>query len=463
MEVVAQAPQPTIKCFHSFKDNKATQELYQKFTPSSSDVSGKNLQSYNFERSLENFGGSFSFTIKEDTEHLNDEPFMDKVQPLDVIVISESGYEEKADFIGVVTTISVGSIASNLNKVVTVSGKSIEWLFSFYNINCDIKCTIFNNDEANKMFKADLANKDGEEGISIKDIVVASIDTFRTQVSKIDGGGSSVISNFLIGDLIDTWFKDDYIEASKDKFAYPISSNMFDSGHINVIDYLKKLLPSPIYEIFSYIDDKGNPKLVFRMVPYDNPKAAYTINPTHLTDYTLTRNCEEVYTAFMTYIEGTDLSPDFYMNLATVEEEKLKGYNFSQPSKEKAAKYGYQLLTCSFVGYNDDPKAASDNQKIQEMNEDLERWFSKLDEMYNGDFTLVNYINEKNGDETIKKAKIGDWLSFAKGLYYVVSEKHSWSYGDNPMINYQVTRGGEYSGNDFKPVQKLSAIYKELE
>lgn len=463
MEVVAQAPQPIIKCYHSIILNEATQFLYQKFTPNSSDTSGKNLQSYNFERSLDNFGGSFSFTVKEDTESLYD-PFMDKVQPLDVIVISESGYEEKIDFIGVVTTISVGSIASNLNKVVTVSGKSIEWLFSFYNINCDIKCTIFNNDEANKMFKADLANNDGEQGISIKDIVIASIQTFKNQVSKLEGGTESVISNFLIGDLINLWFKDDYIEASTEKFAYPISSNMFDTGKINVIDYIKKLLPSPIYEIFSYIDDNGNPKLVFRQVPFDNPKAAYTINPTHLTDYTLTRNCEEVYTAFMTYIEGTDLSPDFYMNLATAKDDKLKGYNFSQPSKEKAAKYGYQLLTCSFVGYNDKPDAASDNEKIQKMNEDLERWFSRLDEMYNGDFTLVNYINEKNEkNEQIKKAKIGEWLNFAKGLYYVVSEKHSWTFGDNPMINYQVTRGGEYSGSDFKPIQKLSTVYKEFE
>ena len=60
MIVERQAPQPTIKCYHSVENGAATKKLYQEFTPNSSNISGKNLQSYNFERSLDNFGGSFS-------------------------------------------------------------------------------------------------------------------------------------------------------------------------------------------------------------------------------------------------------------------------------------------------------------------------------------------------------------------------------------------------------------------
>lgn len=453
MEVLSQAPQPTITCYHSIRDNKAVKGLYQEFTPNSSYTSGRNLQSYNFERSLDNFGGSFSFTVKEDTENLSN-PFMDRVEPLDIIVISENGYGNNIDFIGVVTTISIGSMASNLNKVVTVSGKSIEWLFLYMNINCDIKISIFNNTAANKLFKADFADKNGTSGYSIKTTVKASIEMFKNQVSDPK---NKIVSNFLIGQIIDLWFTGDYIEASDDTFAYPISSDPFQMGKCNVIDFIKNLLPPPIYEIFSIIDDSGNPKLVIRKVPFNNPKADYTINPTHLTDYTLTRSCEEVYTAFMTYIEGTALSPDFYMNKAAAEGE-LKGYNFAQPNKEKAAIYGFQLLTCSFVGYNSSSKSKLDEKKISDMNEELKKWFSNLDEMYTGDFTLVNYMKDN-----IKHAKIGEWLCFAKGLYYVISEKHSWNYGDNPMINYQVTRGGEYPDGIFKPVEKLSTVYKEFD
>ena len=456
MEVLSQAPQPTIICYHSIVNGAAANIPYQEFTPNSADTSGQNLQSYNFERSIDNFGGSFSFTVKEDTEKITS-TFMDKVQPLDVVVISESGSNNKIDFIGVITTISVGGIASNLNKIVTISGKSIEWLYSYFNINCDIQIEVFNNESANKTFLTDLAKRDGEEGISIKDIVIASVDAFRKQVSGLKNTDSinSVITNFLIGDLIDIWFGNDFVKTSDDKFAYPISSNLFTSGKINVIDYLKNLIPSPLYEIFGYIDDSNKPKLAVRKVPFEKPEAKYVIDPNHLTDYTLTRSCEEVYTAFLTYIEGTELSPDFYMHLAAAE-GTVKGYNFAQPNKEKAAKYGYQLLTCSFVGYNSSPEAKTDKSIIEELNKELEEWFSNLDEMYTGDFTLVNITNEKH-------AKIGEWLGFAGGLYYVISEKHSWNYGDNPMINYQVIRGGEYPDGKFKPVKKLSAVYKEFE
>lgn len=449
MEVLAQAPQPTIKCYHSVVNSKAVKELYQEFTPNSSYVSGKNLQSYNYEKSIDNFGGSFSFTVKEDTENLSN-PFMDKVQPLDIIVISESGYAEKIDFIGVVTTISVGGMASNLNKSVTVSGKSIEWLFSYLNLNCDIKIAIFNNSEANKKFAADFADKNGTTGFTIKQIAVASIDMFKQQVAAYKD-----ISNYVISDLIDIWFESNYIEASNEQFAYPISSNLFESGKVNVIDFIKKMLPAPIYEIFCYINSSGKPKLVLRKVPFDNPDASFTIDPTKLSDYTLTRSCDEVYTAFMTYIEGTDMDPSFYMNLMAGEGD-LKGYNYARPNAKKAAIYGYQLLTCSFVGYNASPDATIDKDKISQMNKDLERWFSNLDEMYTGDFTLVNITKEK-------KARIGEWMNFANGQYYIVTEKHSWNYGDNPMINYQVIRGGEYSNGNFKPVGRLSAVYKEFE
>lgn len=454
MDVLAQAPQPTIKCYHSINEKgNATCIPYQYFTPNSSNTSGRNLQSYNFERSIDNFGGSFSFTVKEDTENLK-EPFMDAVQPLDIIVISESGYDTKKDFIGVVTTISVGSIASNLQKSVTVSGKSIEWLFNYYNINADIKVAIFDNSTASTAFKTDFENKNGETGYAIKKIVTASIKTFKKEVAKFQE-----ISNYVIGDIINIWFGSDpetYVDAPNDMFAFPISSNLFEGDRVTVIDYIKKLLPSPYYEIFSYIDDNNMPKLKVRKAPFDNPTADYTINPNHLTDYTLTRSCEEVYTAFMTYIEGTELDPAFYMNEAAGRSDKLRGYDYSKRNDKKSKLYGYQLLTCSLIGYNDTPNAQTDADKIEKMNEDLEKWFSKLDEMYTGDFTLVNVTSEKH-------AIIGEWLIFAKGLYYVITEKHSWNYGDNPMINYQVIRGGEYPQGNFKPVERLSAVYKEFE
>ena len=199
MEVKKQSPQPIILCYHSISKGEAVKELYYSFTPTSDYPAGKNLQSYSFDKSIDDFGTSFSFSVKENPNSKS--LFMDQVRLLDVIVISESGSQQKIDFIGVVTTVSAGGTASNLNKVVNVSGKSIEWLFKFYNINADIKCVIFNNAAANNTFKTDLAKKHGTEGITIKDIVKESYNMFEKETSK-----TKALSNFLIGEIIFLWF-----------------------------------------------------------------------------------------------------------------------------------------------------------------------------------------------------------------------------------------------------------------
>ena len=466
MDVLSQAPQPTIKCYHSIVNGKADNELYQSFTPTSLDRAGKNLQSYSFEQSLENFGGSFSFTVKEDIPK-NDSysSFMDEVKPLDVIVVSENGDGKRTDFIGVVTKISVGGISSNLTKTVTISGRSIEWLFSYYTMNTDIKACIFQNDAANAVLKLDLAKKGGTEPIKIKDIVVACLKTFNEYATKIDKSNNInnvEISNTIVGEIIKNWYGtdfSDFVETSDDTFLYPISSNLFDSGKINVIDYIRKLLPTPIYEIYGYINDMNKPKLGVRKVPFNNPETNYKIDPVHLTDFTLTRSCEEVYTAFMPYIEGSSMSADFYMNLQAAESGEEKGYNAALANKDKVSIYGYQLLTCSFVGYNQNPKTGEeeiDNKSLQDLAAELNKWFGNLDEMFNGDFTLVN-ITENQA------AKIGDWIKFANGMFYINSANHTWNYGDNPMINYQVSRGGKWINGEFKPLENLSVIYREFD
>ena len=466
MDVISQAPQPTIKCYHSITNGKADNSLYQSFTPTSLDKAGKNLQSYTFEQSLDNFGGSFSFTVKEDIPQ-NEfySAFMDEVKPLDVIVISENGDGERIDFIGVVTKISVGGISSNLTKTVTVSGRSIEWLFSYYNMNTDIKACLFQNDAANNVLKIDLAKNSGTEPIKIKDIVVASLKTFNEYATKIDKKSdinNVDITNTIVGEIIKKWYGEnfaDFVETSDDTFLYPISSNLFDSGKINVIDYIRKLLPSPIYEIYGYINDMNKPKLGVRKVPFDKPESNYKIQPVHLTDFTLTKSCEEVYTAFMPYIEGSSMSPDFYMNLQAAEAGEEKGYNAAISNPDKVKVYGYQLLTCSFVGYNQNPKTGEEeinNDTLKDLAKDLNKWFGNLDEMYNGDFTMVNITKNK-------VAKIGDWIGFADGLFYINSANHTWNFGDNPMINYQVSRGGKWIEGEFKPLENLSVVYREFD
>lgn len=445
MEIISQSPQPIISCYSSIsKTNKVQAELYEVFSPNSSYVTGKNLQSYVFEESSpNNFDGSFSFTVKED-ENVGD-LFMDKVQPLDVIVISEDGGKTYS-FIGVVTSVSIGCVASNLQKVVTVSGKSIAYLFKYLNINTDIKTVSFNSN--NKQLIWDLAKKQGEEAIKISEIAQKSFDVFIRATTA-----NKNISNFLVGELITLWYGSNFLDVSDVTFYYPISSNMFTSGSITYIDYIHKLMPSPIYEVYGIV--KNNiPKLRIREVPFDLPHAKNPINPVCLKDFTLTRNCEEVYTAFMPYLEGSPQSPSFYMNLSTGQSVEEKGYECAKTNNDKVAKYGFQLLTCSFVGFS--PNGNLDTKKMSELSDKMNRWYSRLDEMYNGDITIVNYLSHTH-------SKVGEWISMCGGEFYVTKATHSWNFGDNPSINYEITRGGVYSTTgEFSPIKKISASYQEF-
>jgi len=445
MEILSQSPQPVIKCYSSIENNKVAQKLYEVFSPNSTYSSGKNLQSYSFEVSTPtNIEGSFSFTVKEDEN--TDDLFMDKVSPLDIVVISEDG-GTTYDFIGVVTTISIGCVASNLQKIVTVSGKDISFLFQYLNINTDIKTVSFNSN--NKQLIVDFAKNQGENPILVSDIVKKSFDTF-VQATK----NNKEISNFLIAELIEKWYDKDIFEVGKESFYYPISSNMFTEGTITYINYIKKLLPSPIYEIYGIVKN-NSPKIRVREVPFDlSHENISQINPTCLKDFTLTRNCEEVYTAFMPYLEGSSQSPSFYMNLAKGTSVEEKGYECAKANTEKVSKYGYQLLTCSFVGFSADGKLNS--EKMSELAAKMDRWFSHLDEMLSGDITIVNYITHKHNS-------VGEWLKFCGADFYITKASHSWNYGDNPSINYEVSRGGVYlESGDFTPVKQISKSYQEF-
>ena len=137
----------------------------------------------------------------------------------------------------------------------------------------------------------------------------------------------------------------------------------------------------------------------------------------------------------------------------------MKGYNSAKTNDEKVKLYGFQLLTCSFVGYKENTKTNEetiDNDKLKALANDMEKYFSNLDDMYNGDFTLVNYTEREC-------AKIGEWVGFAEGLFYVHSASHSWNYGDNPMVNFNVSRGGKYINGNFQKLTNLSAVYREFD
>ena len=451
-----QAAFPEIACYKS--DDNSTP--YRVFGLNGVGASGKNLLSASWKRSRNEFSGQFNFTIKEDVllaSYSNDtkvKPFLDVVQPMDVVTFKGDSASGKADFIGIITDISVSATAGSYQKSISITGKSIEHLLELYCISLDATAMIWAGQQADASalaynFVENVSSQ--TDGLPIKDVLMAVYNHFD-QVAKQYPG----VSNVKISDMIKTWMGTDFFECDKDlKFLLPISSNLMQDSTIKFPDYIRNLLPQPVYEFHGTVVD-GKPKVVCRECPFDaedwNGLDTYQITADTLTNYALTRSNGEVYTAFIPYLEGSALSNNHYqVQLAS------NGYPHEVIDKEKLAVYGFRPLNCNFVGFKTEGTSDKDmTEKFKDMASRLKVWYSHLDDMYDGNFTMV---------ATKGKAipKIGQRLKFASGQFYITSLDYSWSYMGSPTIKCQAERGAEYQNGSFaRAISGLSRPHVEM-
>lgn len=451
MVVLNQSSKPQIT-FYNYK----TGTCYQTFSINSTNISGKNLQSYSFERSVKQLTGSFQIQIKEDTTAVTG-MFLDKVNHMDIVKISEDGIN--VDFIGFVTTISFGATAANNNKVINISGKSIEGLFDLFMISGDVTAQSFFNAQVSQLDLLTELNKNGKDPTSVVDAVQTVFNCFTEVAGKYKG-----ISSTQILTMINKYYGNvsSWLDAGSLKFQFGITSNLFNNGTMKIFPFIRNLLPEDVYEIYGYIEN-GKPKIRIREVPFTNTSFAKlkqtTVSPSIITDYTLTKSNEEVYTVFLSYIEGSPMDADFYKKINST----TSGYSNAEDNQEMISLYGYRPKYVNFIGYNradnDTDQAAQDDtitNKIKALNEKVADWYSKLPEMYSGDISVVNYH-----DKTMPK--IGERINLCKGSFYVTKEKHSFRYGSSPTINYTIERGGAYTGaGTFVPLKGISTPFAEL-
>lgn len=253
------------------------------------------------------------------------------------------------------------------------------------------------------------------------------------------------------------------------KYNYPISSNPFGNTTVKLFEYVKNLLPNNVYELFGVMEN-GTPRIRIREMPYGKIidgkenyeeflklyKASYNIPASLITDYTLSLSNEQIYTSFMSYLEGSSMSSEQYL----ITNAKEGGYESAAIDKDKMSVYGYSLLRANFLGYQDDVKQEEDQKKtiakkFEELNQKLRLWYGRLDEMYTGDITVVNVKGQKF-------PTIGEVLNLCGGYFYITAETHSWRYGDTPKINYKLDRGGFYTKDSFSRMTGISKQYAEL-
>lgn len=469
MKTIVQSPSPTIKCYHSFLEGHP---LYYIFSASSPEQykSGKNLQSYQFSRSTNQTTGDFSFTIKEETNNSNTANlFFDYVDIFDVITIKENALatDSNVDFYGVVTNISFSASANGLQKLISIQGKSIEYLFETLTIATDVTAMSFagqywNTDNANITLKL----TQNKSNVSVKEALQTIYDDFVNSVRK-----NTSLSNFRIADVIQYWYSDketknlDIFDVDDNlKFYFPIASNMYSNNAVNYISYIRGILPSNVYEMFGTVIN-GKPKIKIRLMPFSekswNNLIPNNIDSSILTDYTLQRSGEEVYTAFLAYIQGSPLDPEFMARAMGT----IKG-NPNAKMIEKAQIYGYKPLQCNFIGYpqnfvkenievkNEENEKMSLQEAVGELTKTMAEWYGNLDEMYDATIGIVN--------TSIAIPRIGEKIRFLKGEFYITTETHTWNYGAAQKISYQCERGGDYINGKFTPLKGVSSALGEL-
>lgn len=424
----------------------------------------EHLNSYSFSRNVNSLYGEFEIQAKEDyARSIN---ILDSVKPLDIVYFYENGKD--VAFIGIVQTVSFGATAGAFNKSVIISGASIGILFEMLKISTDAtSMAFFIKDSANKNVLDTLADvlqtnvKNGGQGMSFEQAFSAVYKEFISVL--VDEKNSRIAANGIY-DIIKACFGEpsEFIKVfGKLNFNYQISKTLFSSDEVNIYSYFKDLLPEQAYEFYEDVYD-GKPVLIAREKPFDTAdwnklkENIVKLNPALVTDYTVSKSDKDVHTCFFAMAEGTNLSNDFYKIISATEQ----GSSCFESNLDKIKMYGYRPLIVNFIGY---ANAASDGkneasyliQTFQNLSKRLKEWYSRIDEMYSGDVTMV-------ADHSSKAVKIGGLVELCRTTFYVTGEKHSWSYGDSPTVNYTLERGGNYTEKGFNPVKDISGAFAEL-
>jgi hypothetical protein len=312
----------------------------------------------------------------------------------------------------------------------------------------------------------------GQDGLTIKEFMEKTWKYFR-EVSDEVSRGSGFVNGRLLEIIDEEKFigKDFILVTGKEAgLQYPVATMFYNQANNYITDVWGNILPKPVYELFTGFDEENNkPVIVARQAPYGDPdngnndwldlNPLYSIDPALLVGYDLEQSDEEVYTAFNSYVIGSPKSKEFYQAVSDTAD-----YDRSI-NKDKSAVYGFRLLSVSFTGFdrmrNESAEKTKDKMTdtLSKLNERLEYWYSRTDEMYSGTITLVTDFKDRS-----RNPKAGFRAGFLGGQFYIEKSAHSWNYGGTPLNVLTVSRGMVYnaSGKIDKEIPNIGRLYGEL-
>ena len=109
------------------------------------------------------------------------------------------------------------------------------------------------------------AVNNGTESPVILDAIKVIYNSFKNVANQF-----SKISNAEIIDIFEKQLTENFLEENetvKNKFKYPITSNLYSNSIITLYSYLKNLFPDKVYEFYGIIEN-SKPKIRLREAPF---------------------------------------------------------------------------------------------------------------------------------------------------------------------------------------------------
>lgn len=455
MTTIHRSPQPKIEIFTYDAPDQPVYTL----SPLTSGYT--QLLDYSFSERIGDLTGAFSFSIAGGDNNLFNE-----IQPLNIVKIYEGAAE--ASFIGIITTrhLSCAMSESGVRRRISFSGKSITSLIAEFQLILDIKfLQVLNVTDATELnIDLKIEKLNASSPLTVEQFLNITWEAYLgyTGIAGRAKGGS----NFRVYQIIKNFLGDSFFEVgTAAPLPIPIANSFFNQDINTVLQIWQTILAPPVYEIFSRVNKDGKPKIVVRESPFDSEHwkslTAWTVPAELLIDYSLRLSNEEVYTAFLGYIEGSELSADQYVIIEQTDTGKRKK-ELLKIDDEKFSLYGLKMCRVGFRGYHKEKQEfVKTEDAMAKMGARLQKWFGRLDEMYSANATIINPFNG-NGASV---PHCGQRLIFLGGEFYIQGVEHRWNYGGQATVTVSLNRGGHYdiNGNFTGTLSNMGASGIELE
>ena len=444
--------QPKVRIVRpDYKSNASETEIIV-FSADGASGSSTDMIAYSFDESIENVDGQFSITLVP-TVDKNGLSWVDKIKPMDIVFFEE---DKQTRFAGVVSQVRyVAQMGDGgASRTIIVTGHGFGYLLSAFKLVMDyhLWTTGPNAQSASTQLITDLANA----GDDAKSILKTIYDNFMKLCTTSDAGASPAGIKALIQNYIDS----DTEISSKLKLFYKMAVGLYQEGQNDIWSIWKTILPPPLYELFGRWDYESNKyQIIARQAPFDaadwSDLPITEMNDLVLADYSVGRDDSEVKTFFYAVLYGGSLDRNQVLTLEKY--SKTRKIN-----EDKWPMYGYRPMELSFRYYNRDPDAGQKSEEdiLQKVSETLYNWYSKNDELLNGQISIITIYDDK----IMQCPRIGERLSFLGGEWYIERAEHTWSMGKFPKTLLSVTRGYVYdNGNLSGPITGLGKKAQQAE